>query len=600
MISSTVHGGPIGIAASASTSSVRFFVDFNRASVRCGTNSVRSRGRTNACAAPITAECTAASGRRVRHAQPVDRGAPRVRERAGALHLHRCRGDRRRAAPASAPISASGSSTRPKYWIVTCHCSRRVHRNPRRVSAPTSPSIASSTGGRRHRREERAPQRRASRVERLEPHAAAMLSSEIVGELPDPLTVAGQAGGERLRLGRPGSAIANHTVPGGWPSCSSGPATPVAAMPTSAPSTPLRADRHLDRALLAHDVLGRHAEHRLLHLGRVRRDRAAERAARAGHRSPMRAPMSPPVSDSATPSVHPRASSAWSAAYSIVSSSTPKTRSPRIARSSVSSASISARGLLVRARPSRSAARRGPRSRGRGTRSSGWSCASTRWAIISASPDSDCAPRLQRPAHDHRRLAGAGEQVGQHLLGDHQLHLVRARRAPRRSTLPSISARMPGAVPIGFGIASAPDRHVGLAQVVLRHVAQPRVPNSCAMCVDELLAPLELDAHHLGDRLARHVVLRRAEPAAHDDRVRLLEHLARSPRSCAAGCRRPCGAPSCRCRPWRAARRSSSSSCRRSGRAAARCRSRGRQRARVTPGSRGGSRAGRCRCPRRS
>ena len=28
-----------------------------------------------------------------------------------------------------------------------------------------------------------------------------------------------------------------HTVPGAWPSCSSGPATPVAAMPTSAPST---------------------------------------------------------------------------------------------------------------------------------------------------------------------------------------------------------------------------------------------------------------------------------------------------------------------------------------------------------------------------
>ncbi len=35
----------------------------------------------------------------------------------------------------------------------------------------------------------------------------------------------------------PGSASPNQTVPTGWPSCSSGPATPVTASPTSAPRT---------------------------------------------------------------------------------------------------------------------------------------------------------------------------------------------------------------------------------------------------------------------------------------------------------------------------------------------------------------------------
>ncbi len=38
-------------------------------------------------------------------------------------------------------------------------------------------------------------------------------------------------------VGRPGIAIANHTVPTATPSCSAGPATPVAAIPTSAPNT---------------------------------------------------------------------------------------------------------------------------------------------------------------------------------------------------------------------------------------------------------------------------------------------------------------------------------------------------------------------------
>ena len=131
---------------------------------------------------------------------------------------------------------------------------------------------------------------------------------------------------------------------------------------------------------------------------------------------------------------------------------------------------------------------------------------------------------------------------------DHQLHLVRHARAPRRRPCRRSRPGRPGAVPIGFGIASAPTGTSAWRRLFCG-MSRPREPKSVRDVLDELLAPLELDAHHLGDRLAGHVVLGGPEPAAHDDRVGLLEQLARAPRPSAAGCRRPCGAPSCRCRP---------------------------------------------------
>jgi len=90
--------------------------------------------------------------------------------------------------------------------------------------------------------------------------------------------------------------------------------------------------------------------------------------------------------------------------------------------------------------------------------------------------DSDCPPRLQRPAHDHGRLARAGEKVGQHPLVDHQLHLVRKRRAPRRRPCRRTSARTPGCRADRFGIASRADRYVGLAQGLF--CGMSRIPRS--------------------------------------------------------------------------------------------------------------------------
>ena len=77
------------------------------------------------------------------------------------------------------------------------------------------------------------------------------------------------------------------------------------------------------------------------------------------------------------------------------------------------------------------------------------------------------------------------------------------------------------------GDDAAADRDVGLAQVVLGERPTATTEDR-ADVLDQLLAPLELDAHHLGDRLAGDVVGRGAEPAAHDDRVGAVEQLAQA------------------------------------------------------------------------
>ena len=140
-------------------------------------------------------------------------------------------------------------------------------------------------------------------------------------------------------------------------------------------------------------------------------------------------------------------------------------------------------------------------------------------------PGLRCAPRLQRAAHDDRRLTGPGEQVREHVLADHQLHLVRHARAPRRRPCRRARPGHPARCRSGWGSARAPFGHVGLAQVVRRHVPAAG-PEQRRDVLDELLPPLQLDAQELGDRLAGHVVLGGSEPAAHDDRVGIIEHLA--------------------------------------------------------------------------
>ena len=83
----------------------------------------------------------------------------------------------------------------------------------------------------------------------------------------------------------------------------------------------------------------------------------------------------------------------------------------------------------------------------------------------------------------------------------------------------------------------------------------------------------QLDAHHLGDHVAGDVVLGRAQAAAHDAPRRCAPgRPRRRGRRSAPGCRPPSPGSRSRCRPGPAARRSTTSWCRRSGRAAARCR----------------------------
>ena len=102
----------------------------------------------------------------------------------------------------------------------------------------------------------------------------------------------------------------SHTVPGGWPSCSAGPATPVVDRPTSAPSS-RRTPSAIAIAAASDDdrALG-HVEEVELHLGGVGDDRRRGTTSLAP-RDRRRAATAtrPPVSDSATASVQPRASS---------------------------------------------------------------------------------------------------------------------------------------------------------------------------------------------------------------------------------------------------------------------------------------------------
>ena len=139
----------------------------------------------------------------------------------------------------------------------------------------------------------------------------------------------------------PGIASPYQTLPTGWPSISSGPATPVTEMPTLAPSA-RRAPTAISFA--ASSVTTRGAvTPRIERFTSVAYDATAPRNTRlAPGTLARRAPMNPPVSDSPTPSVHPRASHRPSTVDSIVSSSTANTRSPSTLRSSTSSASSSA------------------------------------------------------------------------------------------------------------------------------------------------------------------------------------------------------------------------------------------------------------------
>ena len=107
----------------------------------------------------------------------------------------------------------------------------------------------------------------------------------------------------------------------------------------------------------------------------------------------IRAPMRPPVSDSATPSVQPRALAAAAAPPTPSSRRRPRRRGRRGSRAapcSSASMSASASSAVVAFAVRRTTMPSMPRARNAIV---GFVCASTRSAIISASPDSD-APQV--------------------------------------------------------------------------------------------------------------------------------------------------------------------------------------------------------------
>ena len=238
---------------------------------------------------------------------------------------------------------------------------------------------------------------------------------------------------EIVSVGLPGRAIPKHTVPTAMPSCSVGPATPVTAMPTSAsrtrcaPSAISRAASSLTTTSAVTPSTERFTS--VAYAPIVPRNTSL-----APGTLTMRAPMNPPVTDSATPSDQPRARKRSSTANSIVSSSTPNTRSPRIARSSFSSlstiahASASVAPLAVMRTTSPSM----PRARKAIVASPG--------LVERVEPVRHHlrerrlrrAPRLERARHDRRGGARTGKEVGDDVGGDHLLHLVGHARAPRR------------------------------------------------------------------------------------------------------------------------------------------------------------------------
>ena len=234
---------------------------------------------------------------------------------------------------------------------------------------------------------------------------------------------------------------------------------------------------------------------------------------------------SPPVTDSASPSVSPRSRSSSSTTLSIVSSSTANTRSPRIARR------LALLGLDERLAPPRVVAAFAvmrttmpsmPRAR---KAIVGFVCASTRSAIISARPDSD-APHVFSERDTIAACSPArASRSGSTCSRDHQLHLVghAGHRVDDLVADRGADARARCRPSSGWARRRPGCRHW---RRLLAGMSRPRPPNSARDPLDELLAPLELDAHDLGDRLAGDVVGGRPEPAAHDDRVGCVEQLA--------------------------------------------------------------------------
>ena len=108
---------------------------------------------------------------------------------------------------------------------------------------------------------------------------------------------------------------------------------------------------------------------------------------------------------------------------------------------------------------------------------------------------------------------------------------------------------------------------------LLAGMSRPRLPNMARIRSTTSASRTRSTPITSAMRVAGDVVLGRPEPAAHDHRVGAVERDAAARRPCGRGCRRPwIWIVDCRSRPAPAARRSTTSWCRRSDRAAARSR----------------------------
>ena len=228
---------------------------------------------------------------------------------------------------------------------------------------------------------------------------------------------------------------------------------------------PLRALGHLLRALLAHDAFGGDPQHRALHLGGVRRDRTPERAARPRTFAIARADQAAGqrLRDAEGPAAR------FEALEHRVLHRLVVDREDEVAEDR---AELRLLGLDQRPRlPPRSRALAVsrttmpsiPRARNAIV---GLDCVSTRLGDHLGQPRLGLPPGLERPAHDGRRLARAGQQVREDVVLHHQLHLVR----DPGDRVDDLAADLgPDA---GRGADRVRDhvralRHVGLAQVVL-------------------------------------------------------------------------------------------------------------------------------------
>ena len=219
------------------------------------------------------------------------------------------------------------------------------------------------------------------------------------------------------RLGRrgPGIAMPYQTVPTGWPSISSGPATPVTEMPTSAPSTRCAPSAICFAASsvttcsavtpstsrftsVAYDAIEpRNVAARAGHVGEARADEpAGERLGDAERpaRAPRRAAAPP------TPSSRRR----------------PRTRARRAPCAARASSGVEQRARLGFGRRLRRHAHVDALDAAGEERDRGVGLLVDPVGDHLGQPRLRRAPRLQRARHDHRSLARALEQVGQHVL----------------------------------------------------------------------------------------------------------------------------------------------------------------------------------------